>query len=90
MQVSEVSEHNGWKIYTFCHEDQAEEWVPGDPSRYHAWGSAEECRRPNPDRAWRPSEIIKIYPAYFDDAEVAHKSIKRELIRRIASIEKTC
>jgi hypothetical protein len=89
MQVSEVGEHENWKIYTFCHEDKVEGWVPGDPLRFHAWGSAEERRMPNSDKAWRSTEVLKISPAYFDDAELAHKSIKRELIRRIAVIKKT-
>jgi hypothetical protein len=88
MQVSEVSEHKGWKIYTFCHEDSAEGWTPGDPLRYHAWGSAEEGRVPSSSKAWRPTDIIKIPPAYFDDFASAHKSIKSELIRQIAASEK--
>jgi hypothetical protein len=87
MQVSEVGEHKGWKIYTFCHEDKQEGWMPGDPLRYHAWGSAEECRMPSADRTWKPTEILKISPAYFDDADFAHVAIKRELIRRIAGVK---
>ena len=89
MDVSEVSEHNGWKIYTFCHEDKADEWTPGAPLRYHAWGSAEESRMPNSSRAWRPNDIIKIAPAYFENSAAAHKSIKNELIHQIAAVEKT-
>jgi hypothetical protein len=89
MQVSEVGEHDNWKIYTFCHEDNAAGWVPGDPLRFHAWGSAEERRMPGLDKAWRSAEVLKISPAYFDDAQVAHKSIKRELILLIAIIKKT-
>jgi hypothetical protein len=89
MQVSEVSEHDNWNIYTFCHEDKTEGWMPGEPLRFHAWGSAEERRLPSADRAWRSTEILKIPPAYFDDAELAHKLIKLELIRRIAVSEKT-
>jgi hypothetical protein len=89
MQISKVSEHNGWKIYTFSHEDKAEGWLPGDPLRHHAWGSAEESRVWSPNRHWKPTEILKIFPAYFSDCDNAHESIRHELIREIARSRKS-
>jgi hypothetical protein len=89
MQISKISEHNDWKIYTFSHEDKADGWLPGDPLRHHAWGSAEEHRVWSPGRHGKPAEILKIFPAYFDDCDTAHESIRRELIRRIARYNKS-
>jgi hypothetical protein len=85
MQIAEVSEYNGWKIYTFSHEDKPDGWMSGDPVRHHAWGSAEEYRVRSSDRPWKAAEILKIFPAYFADPDIAHGSIKRELIRQIAA-----
>lgn len=87
MLLSQQSGHEGWTITTECREDKPDDWKPGDPIPYTAWGEA-TCMRPNHrDASWASTTKQTIAPAHFDDFNKAHREIREALITKIDSLK---
>jgi len=87
MRLSHQDDHEGWTISTECREDNLEDWKPGDPIRYVAWGSA-TLKRDNTFLGTWASKAPQSFPhTHFSDYNQAHREIRSNLIAKIDSLK---
>ena len=87
MLLSHKDDHDGWTIQTECREDNPEDWKPGDPIRYSAWGTATFRRDYLYPGKWHSTAEQRVAPAHFDDFNKAHREIRAELISKIDGLK---
>lgn len=89
MLLSQQTDHEGWSITTDCREDKPDDWKPGDPIPYVAWGEA-TCMRPNDRRvSWASTAKQTIERAHFDDFNKAHNETRNALVAKIDSLKQS-
>jgi hypothetical protein len=88
MKQGQQRAYGSWEVFTFCREDNPEDWNPGDPIRYAAGGFA-EYRYPHIDREikWSSKARQDIADRHFYDYNGAHDQIEKELRDRINALK---
>lgn len=87
MLMSHKDDHEGWTIQTECREDKPDDWKPGDPLRFIAWGTATFQRDYIFPGTWTSKGQQSFTHTHFEDSNRAHKEIHAALVAKVDSLK---